>query len=449
MRSGLVRLQLVAFAGIALLLLAITIPTHTRIDDRLLNRLYTVTANFADADGIFEQALVTYNGVTVGKVSELRFVPAGVQVRMELEKKYRIPADTLAVIANQSALGQQYVDLRPKSPGGPLLRDGSQIPRENTQIPLEVTTVLSSASKLISAIDAKALATVLDETGKAFAGTGPALALTLDSGDRLVQQASERIDRTIALIQDSNTLLTTLVDQDPAIRSTVRNLALITDQLRQSDPDLRRVLRITPAALHEARDLLDRIGPTLPVLLGNLVTVSEIVVANLPGVRQTLITLPVVLSDLLTIAPGDGTFHVGNTLNLEDPPPCERGYEGTVKRPPDSVAPIPANLNAFCAEPPGSPINVRGSQNAAPPVNGLGPAANQVSVTPNTRSSLAQSAGSASAVPLSTFITSYNPATGATVGPDGRRVVIGTTGGQQRHLGKDSWQWLLVGPLAA
>jgi phospholipid/cholesterol/gamma-HCH transport system substrate-binding protein len=45
------------------------------------------------------------------------------------------------------------------------------------------------------------------------------------------------------------------------------------------------------------------------------------------------------------------------------------------------------------------------------------------------------------------YIAGYDPATGEAIGPDGTPIVIGSSGGQQRLLGKDSWTWLLIGPL--
>jgi phospholipid/cholesterol/gamma-HCH transport system substrate-binding protein len=47
----------------------------------------------------------------------------------------------------------------------------------------------------------------------------------------------------------------------------------------------------------------------------------------------------------------------------------------------------------------------------------------------------------------SVYMTGYDPVTGAYVGPDGKRYVVGATGGQQRLLGDASWKWLLLGPL--
>jgi phospholipid/cholesterol/gamma-HCH transport system substrate-binding protein len=46
------------------------------------------------------------------------------------------------------------------------------------------------------------------------------------------------------------------------------------------------------------------------------------------------------------------------------------------------------------------------------------------------------------------YVTPYDPETGTATGPDGRPVEIGSTGGQQAVFGGESWQWLLVGPMA-
>jgi hypothetical protein len=42
------------------------------------------------------------------------------------------------------------------------------------------------------------------------------------------------------------------------------------------------------------------------------------------------------------------------------------------------------------------------------------------------------------------YVAGDDPATGQAIGPDGEPITIGSFGGQQRYLGKDSWTWLLV-----
>jgi phospholipid/cholesterol/gamma-HCH transport system substrate-binding protein len=122
------------------------------------------------------------------------------------------------------------------------------------------------------------------------------------------------------------------------------------------------------------------------------------------------------------VIPGDGTTHFGMVVNADDPPPCRQGY-GTQRRDPADTSDRPADTGARCTEPRGSGTSVRGAQNAPGP-SGSGGAQRAAHVTP------------------------YDPETGTLAGPGGTLIEIGSTGGEQSTFGKDSWQWLLVGPMA-
>ena len=88
-----------------------------------------------------------------------------------------------------------------------------------------------------------------------------------------------------------------------------------------------------PAAADEARQLIDRLQPTLPVLLANLVSIGNVGVAYQPAIEQLLVLLPqgvasmsgsaVMLQDVKT--PYNGTL-LNFNLNLNAPPPCTTGF---------------------------------------------------------------------------------------------------------------------------
>ena len=73
--------------------------------------------------------LVSYRGVRVGQVQKLELTHDGVDAYLDIDKGWddKIPAATLAVVGNRSAVGEQYVDLQPQTDRGPYLHDGSQI----------------------------------------------------------------------------------------------------------------------------------------------------------------------------------------------------------------------------------------------------------------------------------------------------------------------------------
>jgi phospholipid/cholesterol/gamma-HCH transport system substrate-binding protein len=420
-----VKAQLLAFATVTAVGVSYVGAEYTGLVDDLLDRGYTVRADFADSGGIFSGAEVTYRGVPVGRVGALRLTGSeGVSVALEIEDGApRIPADTLAVVANRSAVGEQYVDLQPRRSGGPYLLDGSAIPREDTRVPLPVTDMVVSLDRLVTSVGKEDLRITVDELGEAFSGTGPHLSRLVDSGNALVESASDSLPETISLIEDSRKVLKTQADQGSSIKSFSRDLAALTAELKSSDGDLRRLIGNAVPAGQEVNSLLRSTRPHLPVLLANLISGGQVTVARLPGVEQALVTFPVVVAGSHTVIPGDGTTHFGLVLNADDPPPCTQGY-GTRRRDPADTGTRPANTDARCTAPRGGGTSVRGAQNApgaSGRSGGAGPAA---------------------------YVAPYDPETGTATGPDGTPVEIGSTGGEQTVFGKDSWQWLLVGPMA-
>src|SRR5262249_34328575 len=99
-------------------------------------------------------------------------------------------------------------------------------------------------------------------------------------------------------------------------------------------------------------------------LLANGSVVGEVLTSHVPGLRQLLITYPLITGGAFTVAPGDGSVHFGVELNLNSPPVCTKGYGGTRVRFPQDTRNATLTRKASCKGPPNSPIDVRGSRNA-------------------------------------------------------------------------------------
>ncbi|TJZ57177.1 MCE family protein [Streptomyces piniterrae] len=423
-----VKAQLIAFSAVTAVGVSYVGAEYAGLGDRILDRDYTVRAHFADSGGIYSDAEVTYRGIPVGRVGDLRLGDSGssvgVSVDLHIGDGSRIPADTLAVVANRSAVGEQYVDLQPRSRSGPYLRDGSEIAQKDTRTPLQTTQLIKGLDRFVASVDKRDLKITVDELGKAFAGTGPHLSRMVDSGNSLVKEASDSLPQTIKLIEDSQGVLQTQIDKGSSIKSFSRDLADLTEQIKNSDGDFRRLMDGQTSAAHEMDSLLKANQKALPVLLGNLISGGQVSAARLPGMEQTLVTFPAVVAGSFTVLPGDGTSHFGLALNSDEPPSCRQGYGSTQRRSPTDTSERQANTSVRCTEPRGSKTSVRGAQNVPRP------------------------GGSGSQADLASYVAPYDPASGLIQGPGGGTVQIGSTGGEQNVFGKDSWQWMLVGPMA-
>ncbi|MET0135269.1 MAG: MCE family protein [Kibdelosporangium sp.] len=359
-----VRIRVVVFVVIGLVAVVYAGGRYAGLDRYFGASGYVVTVRLPDSGGIFTNAEVTYRGVTVGRVGELRLVPGGVDVELRMESGGPdIPADTRAVVANRSAIGEQYVDLQPVKGGEPHLANGSVITRDRTSIPPSADTVLANLDGFVRSVPVDSLRTVVDELNTAFADAGPGLQQLLDSAGEFTTAAQQHVPQTRDLLRTGRTVLQRQQADAKQLIAFSDGLQKISEQLKNSDPDLRQLIVNTPLVADQAVEILRETGPELGVVLANLLTTTTITTSRTAAIEQFMVAYPVISAFTPSTAP-DGTGHLGIMLNFFDPPPCTKGYEGTKQRNASQIEPAPVNRDAYCAEPPNSPIGVRGSQNA-------------------------------------------------------------------------------------
>jgi phospholipid/cholesterol/gamma-HCH transport system substrate-binding protein len=340
------KLKLLAFLTLSVLGLSYLGFKYVGLDRALLGSGYEVAADFRDSGGIFVNAEVTNRGVAVGRVTDMKLVDDGVRVVLTIEPGADpIPADTEAVVATRSAVGEQYVDLRPQSADGPFLEDGSVIPQSRTDIPVPVEQMLLSIDGLVGSIDEDNLRIVVDELGRAFEGSGDDLGRLIDNGDILLARAEESLPQTLRLITDGQTVLDTQAADRSAIRQWAADLRLVSDTFVDLDPELRGLVVNAPDASAAIEDLVQQAGPGLGSLVRNMDILNKVQIPRLDGVEQMLVTFPDVVSGGFTVVrrdeDGELRSHFGFVLNAGDPNSCTSGYVPTSSTPsPAAVAAV-------------------------------------------------------------------------------------------------------------
>ncbi|MBT0565180.1 MCE family protein [Williamsia sp. CHRR-6] len=366
--------QLIALVIVALIALSVVAVRYARIDALAGIGQYTVHADFSgDSGGIFTNAEVTYQGVPVGRVTDLKLTRNGVRVDLQLASRGpKIPASVEAVVANRSAIGEQYVDLRPVRPGGPYLEDNSVI--TDTSVPVAVEDFVASTIELTSSVPLDDLNTVITELGKAFNGRSDDLRSLVNALSNLSKSGNDNLPQTISLIRNSDTVLQTQSEQSDAILEWSRSLGLITAQLATSDPDLRRLLTTGTTSASELSALLTRSGGDITTAVRNLALDVRNVRGTFFNASPALAMLSQMSGGSSSTANGDGHIRFGITFETNNPPSCTVGYEGTQKiiaeekrKNPNfdiNYDDFPFNTDARCAVPQGNPTDVRGAQNA-------------------------------------------------------------------------------------
>jgi phospholipid/cholesterol/gamma-HCH transport system substrate-binding protein len=477
-----VQVQLAFFAVITLLAGGTMAIVYLRLPNLLFGvGHYEVTLNLPTAAGLYPNSNVTYRGTEVGRVEAVRLSTTGVDAVMSLRSDVKIPADLDAEVHSQTAAGEQFVELVPRSGSGPDLRDGSVIPVDRSSVPANINALLSATNTGLQAIPHDNLKTAIDESFTAVGGLGPELSRIVKSSTALAIDARENLDALTTVIDGSKPILDTQIDTSDSIQAWASNIAQITNQLQSQDDSVKGILNDGPSAADETRKLFDRLQPTLPIVLANLVSLADVAVVYQANLEQLLVLLPTGVEMLqgAGLANRDTKqdykgFYLSFNLNLNLPPPCTTGFlPAQQRRPPSEVdSPERPAGELYCRVPQDSMFNVRGARNL-PCVTRPGKRAPTVKMCesdevyvplndgfnwkgdPNATLSgqdipqlppgalPAQATPSPGPAPPPIAIAQYDPSSGSYIGPDGKQY---TQSNLARPSTEQTWQSMLVPP---
>ncbi len=415
--------QLVAFVILTLVGVSFVGARYARLDRLFYDSAYTVNAHFAQSGGIFAGAEVTYRGVGVGQVSTMKLTDEGVDVLLSIEKDYdQIPKDSLALVGNKSAVGEQYVELQPQADDGPYLEDGSEIDTPETAVPVSTTEILTNLDAFVRSVPQADLRTVVAETGAAFKDSGPSISQIIDTQSSFIETAQANFETTKALIRDSRVVLQTQADKGSALRSFTKDLSLFSGTVADNDKYLRSLIENGSATAVELRTFLEQNRVDLGELINNLVTTNEVTVKHLKGIRQVLVIYPYVVAGGFTVLAKNRQGNYDSRFGLiltEEPTVCEKGYGPADTRSPQNRGDRPMKTNVGCAD-------------------------------PTTTHRAAEKAPGRTGAAYRSPVATYDQQTGEVAWADqDDRANIAYDGGAASLFGQDSWKWMLLQPSIA
>jgi phospholipid/cholesterol/gamma-HCH transport system substrate-binding protein len=365
--------QLAVFTVIALGVLAITFLHFVKLPAMLFGvGRYSVKMELPQAGGLYGTGNVTYRGSEVGRVESVRLTDTGVEATLSLKSGIQIPSDLKAEVHSHTAIGETYVELLPRSAAAPPLKDGDVIPLADTSVPPDINDLLGAANTALTAIPRDNLKTVVDESYTAVGGLGPELSRLIMGSSNLAIDARKNLDPLVALIDRAQPVLDSQTHTSDAIAGWASHLATVTTELRTHDAAVGRVVDRGGPALGEVRQLIERVQPTLPVLLANLVSVGQVALAYQSDIEQLLVVFP------MAVAAGQaGVVANANTkqayrgqylsfnLNLNLPPPCTTGFLPAQQQRIPTFEDYPGRSpgDLYCRVPQDSQLNVRGARN--------------------------------------------------------------------------------------
>lgn len=474
-------IQLSVFTVIAVGVVAVTFLHFVKLPAMLFGvGRYTVTMQLPESGGLYGTANVTYRGFEVGRVESVRLTDTGVVATLSLKSGIDIPSDLKAEVHSQTAIGETYVQLLPRNATSPPLKDGDVIALADTSVPPNINDLLSAANTALTAIPRDNLKTVVDESYAAVGGLGPELSRLIVGSSTLAIDARKNLDPLVSLIDRAQPVLDSQNHTSDAIAGWASHLATVTTELQTHDAAVAGVIDRGGPALGEVRQLIDRVQPTLPILLANLVSVGQVALTYQNDIEQLLVVFPMaiaadqagILANLNTKQAYRGQYLSFN-LNLNLPLPCTTGFLPAQQERVAASEDYPDRPagDLYCRVPQDSPLNVRGARNIpcetvqgkrAPTVKLCESNEQYVPLNdgwnwkgdPNATLSgqgIPQLPPGSSPLPVAPqappppiAVAQYDPATGAYTGPDGRQY---TQSDLAQAAPKDkTWQSMLLPP---
>ncbi|GGS50722.1 ABC transporter substrate-binding protein [Planobispora rosea] len=202
---------------------------------------YRLTAYFAAAPSLYEQAKVKVMGLDAGTVEKLTVEGNRVRADLVVDGGIPLPADVQAIVAPQNTLGERNVVLHPPwKPGMPLIEPGAVIPLERTDLPVEIDDALEAFTKLTDALDTDAMGEVAGDLADSVRGRGEQINEALEDTAALTRTLAGQDEQLIDLAENLNKIATNLNERERQVKTTIDAFAEASATLADERERMRR-----------------------------------------------------------------------------------------------------------------------------------------------------------------------------------------------------------------
>jgi virulence factor Mce-like protein len=263
-----------------------------------------ITAHFLSAPGLYVGNHVDILGVPVGKITKITPGDRDVAVELSLPSDQKVPADAQAVLTAANVVSDRFVQLSPPYTGGPLMMSGGDIPTSRVHTPVEVDELFASLDELGKALGPNgvdrngSLGDLFHVTAQNLDGNGQRLHDTIVGLAKALPALSGNAKQLTSLLDDLDTLSRALANHDDTVSAFYRDLATATAQLAGERQDIATALSTLQSALGQLGTFVQDNRAALSANIGNLVTVTNALLAHQRELIETFDVLPTTISNL-------------------------------------------------------------------------------------------------------------------------------------------------------
>ncbi|MBD8507920.1 MCE family protein [Hoyosella sp. G463] len=338
------------------------------------------TAYFDDGRGLGPGTVVTYQGVVIGKVQEIKPVPPEdvrrvqtddgevvlpVQVDFQLDPGIEVPGNVTPASTILNVAGLVNLELRPQEGGvaGDTLADGDELIVDPTLQRVSFREVLVSVNEVVDTLDVESLNALLTMLGDTFTGRGDDIGDIIDNVGELADVFDKHGETVDWLGTEGPATMALIADASDTMPSSFATFNTWTRQLIEARPDLEALIDTGPGSMRRVADLIASNEAGLDSMMDGWGDVLPVLGDREPALQALVNDFPAGLREVAGIAPG-GVARFD--LVVTQGPAC---YYETTRRAVADTSDRESNKAVFC--PPGPDLAQRGAATAPRP-NGLG-----------------------------------------------------------------------------
>ena len=270
----------------------------------------TVTAQFGNAAGLYEDNTVAVLGMPVGKVTKITPKGGYVEVQFTVDKAVKVPADAQAVTISNSILTDRQIELTPPYRGGPILENGDTIGLNRTKTPVEFARVLDVLDKLSVSLRGdgqgngpvadlvNASAAIADGNGQQMKDSlgelSEALRLSADGGE-------VTRDQLTTIIRNVSSLIDAAAANDATLREFGSNVNVLSQVIADEDLGSGTTGKKLNEVLVQTGEVLEANRENIKGIVENANTVSVTTVDHERDLKEFLDLAPMTLDNIYNI----------------------------------------------------------------------------------------------------------------------------------------------------
>jgi phospholipid/cholesterol/gamma-HCH transport system substrate-binding protein len=313
------RATLIRLIGFFLVTGTLTFLIGSQIARIDFNGGYHLVGTFDDASGLINGDTVKIAGAPVGQVDSIKVVQGRAEVRVTIQNKYRVPADSELAIKWRNAVGQRVVYLIPGQ-STVKIRDGAHVVR--TRSVVDVGELINGLAPLTKNLDPQQLNQILQAIYLALEGNKGEFNVLISSVDQLANTIVARKQTLKQLLADFNTVTGVIARRDKQIGDMTDGLVKLSDAFVNNRALVDNSLVQLAGMFRTAQALVGRNGDQLNKVVEGLEVISAGTQRNIGSVSDILKLAAPKLQRLYGVTAANGSFAIGNVpcLTLADGP---------------------------------------------------------------------------------------------------------------------------------